>query len=170
MPRPSVSLGVSYEWEKYTTLQASRQANPGPQFIDPTRDWTTDGADTAQTFNASLDLLKLLRNTDIRFTYDLSHAETLYVYGLPPNSTLVPPVQLPPVVNELHRATVDVRRRFTPHFGAGLVYWFDKYSVEDFAMGAQTLTTIAQPSFLMIGYLTRPYTANTVSGKFTYYW
>jgi hypothetical protein len=42
--------------------------------------------------------------------------------------------------------------------------------VNDFAMGTQTLTTIAQPSFLMIGYLARPYTANTLSGRFTYYW
>ena len=33
-----------------------------------------------------------------------------------------------------------------------------------------TKTTIAQPSFLMIGYMYRPYTANTFSGRFTYYW
>jgi hypothetical protein len=43
-------------------------------------------------------------------------------------------------------------------------------SRDDFALGAQTLTSIAQPSFLMIGYLDRPYTVNTVSGRFTYYW
>ena len=34
----------------------------------------------------------------------------------------------------------------------------------------QTLNTIAEPSFLMIGYMYRPYTANTFSGRFTYYW
>lgn len=170
VPRPSISLGASYEWERYTSLQASRQANPGPQFNDPTRDWTTSGADKASTFNASMDLIKLLRKTDIRLSYDLSHAESLYVYGLAPVTTLATPVQLPAVVNELQRGTVDVRYRFTTHFGAGFVYWFDKYAVNDFAQGEQTLTTIAQPSFLMIGYLTRPYTANTFSGRFTYYW
>jgi MtrB/PioB family decaheme-associated outer membrane protein len=170
VPKPSISLGMSYEWERYTSLQASRQANPGVQFNDPTRDWTTSGADKASTFNASMDLTRLLAKTDVKLAYDLSHAESLYVYGLAANTTLAAPIQLPAVVNELQRATVDVRYHFTKHVGAGLVYWFDKYAVNDFASGAQTLTTIAQPSFLMIGYLTRPYTANTVSGKFTYYW
>ena len=170
VPRPAVSLGASYEWERYTSLQASRQANPGAQFDDPTRDWTTHGDDKASTFNASLDLIKLLRKTDIRMAYDLSHAESLYIYGLVPNSTLAAPVQLPAVVNELQRATVDVRYHFSKHVGAGIVYWYDKYSVDDFAMNPATLNTIAQPSFLMIGYMYRPYTANTFSGRFTYYW
>jgi MtrB/PioB family decaheme-associated outer membrane protein len=170
VPKPSISLGASYEWERYTSLQASRQANPGPQFNDPTRDWTTSGADKASTFNVSMDLLKLLAKTDVRFAYDLSHAESLYVYGLAPVTTLAAPVQLPAVVNELQRATVDVRYHFTRRFAAGIVYWYDKYAVNDFAAGAQTLTTIAQPSYLMIGYLDRPYTANTFSGRVTYYW
>ena len=170
VPTPAVSMGMSYEWERYTSLQNSRQANPGVQFDDPTRDWTTSGADSASTFDASIDLLKLLRKTDIRMAYNFSHAESLYVYGLPANTTLAPVVQLPAVVNELQRGTVDVRYHFTSHFGAGLVYWYDKYSVNDFALGAATLTTITQPSFLMIGYLDRPYTASTFSGRFTYYW
>jgi MtrB/PioB family decaheme-associated outer membrane protein len=170
VPRASVSVGAEYTWEKYTSLQGSRQANPGPQFDDPTRDWTTDGADRARTFVGSMDLMKLLAKTDVRLSYTYSHAESLYVYGLAPNTTLAAPQQLPPVINELQRATADLRYRFTTHFGAGIVYWYDKYTVNDFAMGTQTLTTIAQPSFLMIGYLARPYTANTLSGRFTYYW
>jgi MtrB/PioB family decaheme-associated outer membrane protein len=170
VPRPSMSVGASYTWEKYTSLQASRQANPGAQFNDPTRDWTTDGADRSRTFVGSMDLIKLAPKTDVRLSYTYNHAESLYVYGLAPNTTLPPVQQLPPVVNELQRATAEVRYRLTSHFGAGLVYWYDKYTVNDFAMGTQTLTSIAQPSFLMIGYLARPYTANTVSGRFTYYW
>jgi MtrB/PioB family decaheme-associated outer membrane protein len=170
VPRPSISIGAEYTWEKYTSLQASRQANPGPQFDDPTRDWTTDGADRARTFVGSMDLIKLLAKTDVRLSYTYSHAESLYVYGLAPNTTLAPVQQLPAVINELQRATADYRYQFTKHLGAGIVYWYDKYSVNDFAMGTQTLTTIAQPSFLMIGYLARPYTANTLSGRVTYYW
>jgi MtrB/PioB family decaheme-associated outer membrane protein len=170
VPRSAISMGASYTWEKYTSLQASRQANPGPQFDDPTRDWTTDGADRARTFVGSMDLIKLVPKTDLRLSYTFSHAESLYVYGLAPNTTLPPVQQLPPVVNELQRATADLRYRLSPRFGAGLVYWYDKYTVNDFAMGTQTLTSIAQPSFLMIGYLFRPYTANTISGRFTYYW
>jgi len=170
VPRESVSMGAQYTWEKYKTLQASRQANPGPQFADPTRDWTTDGDDRAHTFTASMDLLKLARNADVRLAYDFSHAESLYVYGLPPNTTLAPPVQLPAVVNELQRATAEIRYRFNRRFGAGVIYWYDKYTVNDFASGLQTLTGISQPSLLTIGYLTRPYTANTLSGRVTYFW
>jgi MtrB/PioB family decaheme-associated outer membrane protein len=170
VPTKAVSLGANYERERYRSLQASRQANPGPQFDDPTRDWTTSGDDTASTLTASMDLLKLVRKTDVRVAYDLSHAESLYLYGLAPSTTLAPIVQLPAVVNELQRGTVDVRYHFTRHVAAGIVYWFDKYAVNDFAAGPQTLTTIAQPSYLMIGYLDRPYTASTFSGRFTYYW
>lgn len=170
VPKQAVSLGLNYQYEKYTALQASRQANPGAQFGDPTRDWTTDGSDRAKTFTAALDLLKAWPKTDVRVAYDHSHAESLYVYGRAANSTLPPVVQLPAVVNQLQRGTLDVRYHLTSRFAAGFVYWYDSYSVNDFALGAQTLTSLAQPSFLMIGYLDRPYTANTVSGRFTYYW
>jgi MtrB/PioB family decaheme-associated outer membrane protein len=170
VPRDAVSLGLSYEYEKYDTLQASRQANPGIQFNDPTRDWTTDGGDKARTFTASLDLLKLWPKTDVRVAYNFSHAESLYVYGLAPNSTLPPVTQLPAVVNELQRGTVDVRYYLTAHLAAGGAYWYDSYRVNDFALGQETLTTLAQPSFLMMGYLYRPYTANTVMGRLTFLW
>ena len=106
----------------------------------------------------------------MRLSYNYSHAESLYVYGLAPNTTLPPVQQLPPVVNELQRATADVRYRLTSHFGAGLVYWYDKYTVNDFAMGTQTLTSIAQPSFLMIGYLADPTRPTRSPGDSRTYW
>jgi MtrB/PioB family decaheme-associated outer membrane protein len=170
VPRDAISMGVSYTYEKYDALQASRQANPGAQFVDPTRDWTTDGADTARTLSASMDLIKVWPKTDIRFAYDYSHAESLYVYGLGPNTTLTPVVQLPAVVNALQRGTVDVRYYLTRHVALGGVYWYDRYRVNDFALGAETLTTLAEPSFLMLGYRYRPYTANTIIGRLTYLW
>ncbi len=170
VPRDAVSLGLSYEYETYEALQASRQANPGPQFDDPTRDWTTDGADMARTLTASMDLLKLWPKTDVRIAYDYSHAESVYVYGLAANSSIPPVVQLPPVVNTFHRATIDLRYYLTHHLAVGGSYWFDQYRVNDFAFGAQTLTTLAEPSFLMLGNLYRPYTANTITGRLTYIW
>jgi Putative outer membrane beta-barrel porin, MtrB/PioB len=168
VPRAAVSLGLSYEYEKFTALQASRQANPGVQFDDPTRDWTTDSNDRAHTFTAAADLLKFWPKTDLRVAYNLSHAESVYVYGLAPNTTLPPVTQLPPVLNQLQRGTVDFRYYLTAHVAAGGVYWFDKYEVDDFALGQETLTSLAQPSFLMIGYLFRPYTANTIMGRLTF--
>jgi MtrB/PioB family decaheme-associated outer membrane protein len=170
VPRDTVSLGVNYTYESYTALQASREANPGAQFNDPTRDWTTDGRDTVHTLTASADLLKAIPRTDIRFAYDYSRAQSVYVYGLAPNTTLPPVVQLPPVLNQLQRATTDVRYHLTRHVAVGLAYWFDTYDVNDFALGPATLNTLAQPSFLMLGYVFRPYTAQTVLGRVTYLW
>jgi hypothetical protein len=170
VPRAAVSVGVSYEYEKYTALQASRQANPGVQFDDPTRDWTTDSNDRARTFTASADLLKLWPKIDVRVAYNISHAESVYVYGLAANSSLTPVTQLPAVVNELQRGTLDFRYYLTAHLAAGGVYWYDTYRVDDFALGQETLTSLAQPSFLMMGYLFRPYTANTIMGRLSFLW
>jgi hypothetical protein len=171
VPGATVSLGLSYEFEKYTALQASRQANPGVQFDDPTRDWTTDGADKSHTMVAGLDLIKLWPKTDVRFGYTYNHAESTYVYALATNF-LAPAnlIQLPTVTNELQRGTADLRYYITRHFSAGFAYWFDKYRVNDFAQGAETLTSLSQPSFLTIGYLLRPYTATTLSARVTYLW
>ena len=91
-------------------------------------------------------------------------------YGLAPNSSLPAVTQLPTVVNELQRATVDVRYALTAHLAAGGVYWYDSYRVNDFALGPQTLGGLAQPSFLTMGYLYRPYTANTVMARLTFLW
>jgi hypothetical protein len=83
------------------------------QFEDPTRDWTTDARERADTVTGGVDLIKLLPRTDIRFQYDYSDAESLYVYGLTPDTTLPPVEQLPAVTNRLQRATFDVRYYLT---------------------------------------------------------
>ena len=60
-----------------------------------------------------------------------------------------------------------------PRVAVGLVYWFDQYSVDDFALGpvaslAQPAT--ATPTLMLLGYFYRPYTANSVTARFTYMW
>jgi MtrB/PioB family decaheme-associated outer membrane protein len=170
VPSSAVSFGALYEYERYTSFQQSRQANPGPQFDDPTRDWTTNGADRAHTVAASADFLKLWSNTDVRFAYDFVHAESTYLYGVPPNTTLAPIQQLPPVWNTRHRLTADARRMFTAHLGAGVMYWFEDFNVDDFAFNPATLNTVAQPSFISLQYTIRPYTANTIWAHLTYQW
>ena len=86
VPADQVSMGLTYGFEKYTALQASRTANPLPantvaflndptqQFNDPRRDWTDDSADRVHTVDASIDLLKLIPKTDIKVAYDYSRA------------------------------------------------------------------------------------------------
>ena len=93
--RPTRSRwALTYGFEKYTALQASRTANPLPantvaflndptqQFNDPRRDWTDNSADRVHTVDASVDLIKLIPKTDIKVAYDYSRAESTYTYGL----------------------------------------------------------------------------------------
>jgi MtrB/PioB family decaheme-associated outer membrane protein len=170
IPSEAVSIGARYQYEKYSALQKSRQANPGPQFDDPTRDWTTDSADHTHTLTASADLLKLWPKTDVRFAYDFVRGESTYLYGLAPNTTLPPVSQLPPVFNRRDRLTADARYMFTPHLGGGLVYWFEKFDIDDFAFGPATQNTVSQPSFISLQYTFRPYTANTFWARLSYVW
>jgi hypothetical protein len=76
------------------------------------------------------------------------------------------------VTNELQRGTVDGRYHVSRHLAIGLVYWYDKYDVNDFALGP--VSSLAQPTgtpaLLMLGYFYRPYTANSVMGRLTYLW
>jgi len=180
-----VSLGASYGYEKYTALQASRTANPLPdntvaflndptqQFNDPRRDWSDNSADKVKTLDASIDLIKVIPKTDIKVGYNYSRAESTYVYGLAANTVVAAPLQLPAVTNELQRATADGRYFLTKHLALGMVYWFDKYAVNDFALnplpGGLALP-VANPALMMLGYTFRPYTANTFMGRFTYLW
>lgn len=172
VPVEAISVGLTYGYENYSALQGSRQAlpPPSPQFTDPTRDWTTDSDDKVHTFTASADLIKLLPKTEIRIGYDRSKARSRYVYGLAPNSTLVTPVQLPAVENDFQRATANVRYLLTSKVAIGVGYWLDKYDVQDFAFGRETLTRLDSTGLLLMGYLYRPYTANSVWARVTYLW
>ena len=169
-PRDNMSASLTWGFDKYTSLQRSRQANPGVQFSDPTRDWSTDGLDRVQYVSASLDLLKAIPKTDLRFGYDFNRSTGRYVYILPSNSTLATPQQLPDVLNELHRATADVRYFFARRLAASFIYWYDRYKVEDFAFGPQTISRINMPGALLLGNVWRPYRAHTGSIGLSYYW
>ena len=43
-------------------------------------------------------------------------------------------------------------------------------SVSDFAHSADTLNSLALPSFLSLGYVFEPYTAHTITARLSYYW
>jgi MtrB/PioB family decaheme-associated outer membrane protein len=170
VPSGAVSLGASYQYETYSTLQKSRQANPGVQFDDPTRDWTTTAGDHAHTFDASADLLKLWPKTDVRFAYDYVHGSSAYVYGLTADTTLAPVSQLPSIFNTRNRLSADARYTFSNHVGFGLLYWFEKLDIDDFAFNPATLNTVSQPSWMSLQYAWRPYTANTIWARLTMTW
>ena len=183
MPADTVTFGLSYGYDKYTALQYSRTASPEPDptFEDPRRDWWTDQNDTVKTLFASLDLVKALPKTDIRFGYDISDAKATYVYGMRPDQTVfttVPLTQLAPLKNKLTVATADVQYFVRPNIALGVAYHFEDYNVQDFALGDQGIdrldprnqTTGVFANTFYTGYLFAPYTAHSAWLRVTYLW
>ena len=84
-PTDVVAFGANYGRDTYGSLQLSRNANPPPDptWTDPSRDWTLDNDDKINTFSVYLDLLRAVRNTDIRFGYDYSDSNNSFVHGGP---------------------------------------------------------------------------------------
>ncbi len=169
-PSDKVGFSASIGRETFSALQRTRNASPGVQFNDPTRNWSIDSGDEVNSLNASLDLLKALPNVDLRLGYDYSKSKATYVYGVVANSPLPTPEQLPPVKNELQRATVDARYFVTTRLALGFGYWFDKYDVDDYALNNPRIATNTLTGSLLIGYMYRPYTANTGWLRLMYLW
>ena len=170
VPGDRISGGLSYGFENYRTRQQSRQANPGAQFNDPTRDWWTDMDEDVHTVSASIVVPRLARRTALNLGYDFVGSRAAYVYSIRPDSTLATPQQLAPVRNELQRATFDLRYMLTSRLSLGAEYWFDKYDVDDFAVSPGTLNSPLLPTFLNLGYQWRPYDAHTGLLRLRYAW
>ncbi len=169
-PRETVTFGATYGFEHYTTLQRSRQANPGPQFDDPTRDWSTDMNENVHTLTGSIDVPQLVARTALRVAYDYIRSNGQYLYLLPPDSALTPPQQLPAVRNEIQRASADLQRTLTGSLALGLGYAYDRYDVDDFALSPGTLNSPVFPTLFSLMYQWRPYTAHTGSVRIIYRW
>jgi putative beta-barrel porin MtrB/PioB len=182
-PTSSVAVGANYGRDKYGSLQMSRNANPPPDptWTDPSRDWTLDNDDATSNFTVFVDLLRAIRNTDIRFGYDYSDSDNAFVHGGPRIAALTSIGQfipLPNVSNTWHRATADVQYFFTSRAGVGLGYYFEKLDVSDF----NTIDTNGPVGFtlatgdpridwlgaLTLGYGNRPYTGHSVYARVLY--
>jgi MtrB/PioB family decaheme-associated outer membrane protein len=180
-PTARVVLGTSYSYERYNALSRSRQANPGVQFDDPSRNWATDATDRAHSWMVNAEVGRIAK-VDLRFNYDFSRARALYEYITGPvadrtvpeeavvPTTLPPPVALPPTLSELQRGTVDVTYALRSHLLLGLSYWHERYRVNDFTLDADANPDLARGQALLMGYLYRPYTAHTVWGRLIYRW
>jgi hypothetical protein len=181
-PTERVVLGASYSYERYNALSRSRQANPGVQFDDPSRNWATDATDLAHSWVVNAEVGRIADKVDLRFSYDFSRARALYDYITGPvadrtlpeeavvPTTLPPPVGLPPTLSELQRGTVDVTYALRSHLSLGLSYWHERYRVNDFTLDADANPDLARGQALLMGYLYRPYTTHTVWGRLIYRW
>jgi MtrB/PioB family decaheme-associated outer membrane protein len=171
VPSDGMSFGANYGYESYKSRQMSRQAVPGVQFNDPTRNWFTNGAERVNTANLSADLLKLISKTEIRLAYDVTRSRAHYDYILTADTTLPAVQQLPSLLNELRHGTFDLRYRLRRDLGLGLVYWYDRYEVQDFALGLSALGRIdINTGSLLLGNAYLPYTDNTFMLRLSYFW
>jgi MtrB/PioB family decaheme-associated outer membrane protein len=182
-PTDIVTLGANYGRDTYGSFQRSRNANPppDPSWTDPNRDWTLDNDDEVNNVNLYVDLLRAIRNTDIRFAYDYTDSGNSFVHGGPRIAALTSLNQfipLPDVENTWHRASADVQYFFNSRAGVGVGYYFEKLDVVDF----NTLDTDGPVGFapetgdprldwlggLTLGYGNRPYTGHTASVRVLY--
>lgn len=168
-PRESLGIGAAYSFENYSTLQRSRQANPGVQFDDPTRDWQTDMDEDVHTWSLSLNS-QVTNRTAVDVLYDFVHGSAQYLYVLPPNSSLPPPQQLPELRNRYHRATADLRHALSSHLALAFGYRLEKYSVDEFGRSPEILNTPLIPAFVNTLYQWRPYDVHTGSVRLIYRW
>ena len=99
----------------------------------------------------------------MRFSYDFSHAAANNLYAIPAGSPIVTPNQLPEVFNKMQQLHIDARRRLTNNLVATFSYLYEPFRVYDFAFDQSVVNGIAQPSSLVLGYVYRPYTANSAT-------
>ena len=175
-PNDRISAGANYGHDTMGSFQRSRNANPPPDptWIDPSRDWTLDNDDVMNSVSLYLDVLRLVRRTDVRLAYDFQDSDNSYVHGGPRIAGLAALGQfipLPDVTNSWHRFSADVQHYVTQRVGIGVGYYFEKLNVVDWNTidtsgpvgfnGATGVPRIEWLGGLFTGYGNRPYTGNT---------
>ena len=166
-----LGAGGSYNFERYAGLQRSHEGdNSDAQFNDPLRDWTADSTETVHYFSIYASPPRIGRNTEVRFSYDFSHAEGSYLQLIPAGSPITPPNQLPNVFNKLQQLHLDVRHRLSTRLAASFSYLYEPLDIYDFAFDPSVVNGIVQPSSLVMGYVYRPYTAHSAVFGLLYHW
>jgi MtrB/PioB family decaheme-associated outer membrane protein len=168
-----LGAGATYNYEHYSGAQRSRSASSGqspPQETDPMRDWTVDSKERVNYFSLYASLPTIRRSTEVRLSYDYSHALGTYFYAVVPGGPLPAPNQLPDVFNKLQQFHLDVRRRLSNRLSASLSYLYEPFRVYDFAFDRTVVDSIVQPSSLVLGYVYRPYTAHAFQFGIRYFW
>jgi len=163
--------GGTYNYERYAGLQRSHEGDAtAAQFTDPLRDWTADSTETVNYFSIFVNPPRIGQKTEMRVSYDFSYAEGNYLYTIPVGSPITTPNQLPNVFNKLQQLHVDVRYRLSSRLAASFSYLYEPLRIYDFAFDPSVVNGIVQPSSLVMGYVYRPYTANSAVFGLLYHW
>ncbi len=197
-PADKVQMGVNYGRDTYSSLMKSRNANPDctpcpgtgyNSWFDPNRNWNLDQDEKVNNASVYLDLLHMIKQTDVRFSYDYSDSNNSYIHSGPriqelqTATTLTPGdgrpcavgiascfEALPAITNKWQRFLADVQYMFTRNAGFGIGYRFEKFNVNDYATVDLSPGTPRIDSLGLIGtgYGNRPYKANTGFIRFLY--
>jgi MtrB/PioB family decaheme-associated outer membrane protein len=182
LPHDRVSFGLSYSYEEFKARQRSRQASPGVEFTDPSRNWAADTMDKSHAVVASADLARIADKVDLRLSYDFTRGRARYDYITGPvanptlpeevqvPTSLPPPTELPPTFSEFQRGSLDLMYSLTSRVSIGVSYWHDQYRVRDFTLDIEANPELTRGRVLLMGYLYRPYTANTGWLRMLYRW
>jgi hypothetical protein len=183
VPAERVTLGGSYSYERYNALSRSRQATRAvEQFDNPRRNWAAEGTDRVHSIIVSGSITQIAEKFDLLLSYDFNRARAIYEYiaggvpdrTLPEESTVQPdlgtPTALPPVKGDLGRGSADLIYNLTPRVGLGMSYWYEQYRVADFTLDAEANPVLVRGQAMLLGYLYRPYTANTFWGRLIVRW
>ena len=166
-----LGAGVTYNLERYAGLQQSHEGDSSDaQFNDPLRNWTADSTETVHYFSIYATPPRIGRNTEVRFSYDISNATGHYLYAIPAGSPITAPNQLPDVFNKLQQLHIDARHRITKNLAGTFSYLYEPLKIYDFAFDPSVVNGIVQPSSLVMGYVYRPYTANSFVFGLRYLW
>ncbi|HYN10908.1 MAG TPA: MtrB/PioB family outer membrane beta-barrel protein [Vicinamibacterales bacterium] len=175
---PSGSAVFSYD----TFLTLPQDSNLSPEVARASRNWASDGTDRVHSFIVTAGVAKIAEKVGLQFSYDFNRAHALYEYITGPvvdrtlpeevivEGTLDAPTPLPLVKSRLQRGTLDATYALTSRVSLGLSYWHERYDVTDFTLDAEANPNLARGSALLLGYLYRPYRANTVWGRLIYSW
>jgi hypothetical protein len=182
IPDDRVTLGGSYSFERYNALNRSRQASPGVEFTDPRRNWSAEGTDRVHSVIVTAGVTEIDEKLDLQFSYDYNRSRATYEYfagsvpdrTLPeettPDPTLPTPTALPTVRGDLGRGSVDAIYSLTERVGVGVSYWYENYKVSDFTLDIDANPVLARGQAVLLGYIYRPYTANTFWGRLIVRW
>lgn len=193
-----VTFGASGGLEKFSSHQASRNANPfSPtatynSWTDPNRNWYLDNDEDVITGGLWVDLMKALPRTDLRVAVNYSDSDQpLTLWGprveqlkAPDNAALRTTgdtracatgvtscfAPLPNVTNTWTQVRLEATHMLRASMGVGLGYQYEKFEIDDFATTnlADGTPRMDPLGAITTGYGNRPYTGSTVIMRLIY--
>lgn len=197
-PSAKLVLSGNYGYDKYTALQASRNANPFSGAVpgayeswnDVNRDWNMDNEEVVKNYGFAVDLLKALPNIDVRLSYDRSDSDNAFVFGGPriqelrTNTALTTGdgrpcgsttltscfVDFPNVTNDWQQLGASLNWTLSKKLDLGLGYNYEKFEIVDFATTnlADGTPQIDPLGALTTGYGNRPYKGSVFTAQLSY--